>query len=168
MTDQPHIWLTTDTHFNHAKLVEWGRPSDFEEKILRGLAQIKTGDMLIHLGDLAIGQDTEAIKRLQEATGLVPIILIRGNHDNKSRTWYQRYGLLLLAGEIMLRVNGKNVLLTHIPQPRREGIDHNVHGHTHGNGHRFKEIADIYEDGYHIELALETSGYQPWRLDRIV
>lgn len=170
MTEQqPHIWITTDTHLNHAKLIEWGRPADFEERTLRALAQnLKIGDTLIHMGDLAIGQDAEAIKRLQEATGYVPIILVRGNHDNKSRTWYQRNGILLMAQEITLRVNGKNVLLTHVPQPRRANIDFNVHGHTHGNGHRFKDVAEIYENGYHIELALENNDYQPWRLDRIV
>lgn len=169
MEKQPHTWLTTDTHLNHTKLVEWGRPADFEEKTLRGLAQnLKMGDTLIHMGDLAIGRDIEAIKRLQEAAGYIPIVLVRGNHDNKSRTWYQRSGILLVVDELVLKVNGLTCLLSHVPRPRRAGIDRNIHGHTHGNGHRFTDVESFYEAGYHVELALENSNYQPWRLDRVV
>lgn len=161
----PRIWLTTDTHFNHAKLVEFGRPRDFADRTLRALhASCGTGDTLIHLGDLAIGKDAEAIEKLREAVHGRPIILIRGNHDNKSTTWYLRHGIAIVCDEMTMRVNGRTVLLTHMPQPRRSGVDINIHGHTHGNAHREHESAGIYEDGYHVEIALENNAYQPWLL----
>lgn len=171
MTNEPtpRIWLTTDTHFNHAKLKEWGRPDDYEEKTLAAIAREMTSlDTLIHLGDLAIGNDAYAIARLRDAARGRPIILVRGNHDKKSTAWYLRHGLAMVCDELVVKVNGMTVLLTHIPQPRRAGIDHNVHGHTHGNTHRDKDVEGIYEIGYHVELALEKSNYQPWRLDTLL
>jgi len=35
------IYITTDTHFGHKKLIEWGRPEDFEDKIVNGFKQIE-------------------------------------------------------------------------------------------------------------------------------
>lgn len=170
MTNIPRIWLTTDTHFNHEKLIEWGRPIDFESRIYGGLshAMNNVGDVLVHLGDLAVGKDGQAILLLQTATRLAPITLVRGNHDQKSTTWYLRRGIHLVCDELVLTVNKKRVLLTHIPKPRRAGIDHNIHGHTHGNAHRAHEMRDFYESGYHIELALEHNGYKPWLLSNLV
>jgi len=53
-----NIWVTTDTHLNHTKLIEYGRPENFEDKIKKGLVNnIKKDDLLIHLGDVCIGDD---------------------------------------------------------------------------------------------------------------
>lgn len=53
------IWITTDTHFGHDMLIQYGRPTDFSERIFKGLEQVSPGDMLIHLGDFCIGKDEE-------------------------------------------------------------------------------------------------------------
>jgi len=51
------IFLTTDTHFGHDKLVELsGRPVDFSEKVFRNLqSTLQPHHTLIHLGDIAMG-----------------------------------------------------------------------------------------------------------------
>ena len=52
------IWLVSDTHFNHQKLVEWNTRKDgFEQEILKNLSVIEEGDVLIHTGDFAMGKD---------------------------------------------------------------------------------------------------------------
>ncbi len=54
------IYITTDTHFDHANMIKYcGRPENFNEIIWKGLEQIKNNDILIHLGDLCIGNDVE-------------------------------------------------------------------------------------------------------------
>ena len=52
------IWLTTDTHFGHQRMIEFGRPQDFEVKIGKAISEVvKPEDVLIHLGDFCIGKD---------------------------------------------------------------------------------------------------------------
>lgn len=50
-------YITTDTHFGHAMLVNHGyREEGFETKILSQLSKVD-GDVLLHLGDFCIGND---------------------------------------------------------------------------------------------------------------
>ena len=83
------IWLTTDTHFNHANMVKYcGRPVDFDSKIWMGfMSKIGAEDCLIHLGDFTMGHYDENMAHL---TAIVPgkKVLIIGNHDRKSAKWY--------------------------------------------------------------------------------
>ena len=52
------IWLTTDTHFGHSKMVEYcGRPENFSDRILENFKVIKEHDILLHLGDFCIGNE---------------------------------------------------------------------------------------------------------------
>jgi len=83
-----NIWLCADTHFFHSKIIEYeGRPANFADKIMKGLRRIPDEALLIHLGDLCIGRDKEAIKLMQELK--CRKILVRGNHDQKSIGFYQ-------------------------------------------------------------------------------
>lgn len=63
-------YLTTDTHFGHDILMQYsGRPEGFSDLILENIIQTPHGeaDVLIHLGDICIGKDTEWHKRLNAA-----------------------------------------------------------------------------------------------------
>ncbi len=87
------IWLTTDTHFGHSKIIQWGRPNNFEDKILTALQQqTEHGDILIHLGDFCIGKDlfwhNQYIANLPGRKHW----LLLGNHDKKSTSWYIAHG----------------------------------------------------------------------------
>ena len=79
------IYLITDTHFFHSKMLEYeNRPPDFNEKIIKGLAQIPMGAMLIHLGDLCIGRDKEALEIFRRATPQVHTILVKAKMKYKN------------------------------------------------------------------------------------
>lgn len=163
--DEMKIYVTSDTHFNHARLIEFGRPEDFEERIIQSHNKIEEDAVLIHLGDFCIGKDAEMHDMWLDVVGHVQRrILIRGNHDKKSDSWYYEHGWQTVAEALTLRLYGKDVLFTHIPANHEmwASTDINVHGHTHGNTHRDHDIQHFYHPGnYHREVALENTNYQP-------
>ncbi len=109
------IWITTDTHFNHKQLIEYGRPEDFEDKIKKGLLNnVKPEDLLIHLGDICIGNDIENSNWFKNNLSC-KTYLIRGNHDNKSIKWYMENGWDAVADGWILRYLVKGCVL-HICQ----------------------------------------------------
>jgi calcineurin-like phosphoesterase family protein len=160
--------IISDTHLNHTKMDTWGgRSGDWQEQILAGLRRIPKGDILIHLGDICIGEDEEAYRKIKAATDGVRCILVRGNHDRKSLTWYQERWDLAADG-LDLLFNGHYLHLTHRPQRSRANISYNIHGHTHGNLHRSEEYVDFYHKEYHIDISPELVGYKPIRLDTLL
>jgi calcineurin-like phosphoesterase family protein len=165
------IYLTTDTHFNHAKLHEvfGDRPADFEQKILKSHAELPIDCLLIHLGDFCRGNDQLMHNRWNRATGHINHrILIHGNHDNKSDSWYLAHGWDFVCRSTIMRLFGKNILFSHVPKDHTHypSTDLNIHGHTHANDHRQSEYKDIYDPSYHIEIALEMTGYKPVLLNQ--
>jgi calcineurin-like phosphoesterase family protein len=160
------IYVTTDTHFNHMKLVDifHARPADFQEQILSSHSKIGDDDLLIHLGDFCIGKDLESHNRWNAATGHIRNrILVRGNHDNKSDEWYMNHGWNCVADGLLMTVRGKSVYFTHIPIPDFRaplGTEFNIHGHTHGDVHRDKDIED-YNPQFNIEIAMEKTDNNP-------
>jgi calcineurin-like phosphoesterase family protein len=162
-------WLTTDTHFNHEKIKEYcGRPDDFEQKIVNGFSVLKPSDVLIHLGDVCIGKETESHEKY-----IIPIsckkILIRGNHDGKSQSWYMDHGWDWVCDSMSIKRCGKRILFSHAPMVWDGYWDINIHGHFHNANHRRYE-AELKGDllkGQKL-LALEYNDYQLWNLDKIL
>lgn len=177
-TIKPTIWLTSDTHFNHKKIIYMGkgRPENFQEKIIKSIKQIKEGDTLIHLGDICIGGDKqihEFIKNLK-----IKKILIKGNHDKQSNSWYIRNGWDFVCHETVIKEEGKLILLKHIPigKESAQQIDIHIHGHSHGNMSRLtnrkeqKEyvLGGIYDPTWHYDVAPDLHNYQVISLDSII
>lgn len=169
-----NIWLITDTHFNHERLTEWGgRTGDWQEEIWKGLRAIPQDDTLIHLGDICIGNDEDLHERLANEVGgdtpwRVRKILVRGNHDKKSLSWYSDHGWDFVCDGLELLFHGHYLHLTHRPARPHGNITWNIHGHTHGNMHRSEEYLDFYSDKYHIDISPELVGYAPIRLDSLL
>jgi len=163
-----NYWLISDTHFNHLKLQEWNsRSGDWQEQLWRGIDLIPEGDVLIHLGDICIGEDAEIHHRLINTPEQVKRILIRGNHDNKSLTWYQRYWDFV-CDSFELIFQGHYLYFSHRPQPPMGHFTLNIHGHTHGNLHRSEEYVSYYDKSYHLDISPELVGYRPLRLDTLL
>lgn len=160
---EKNIWLITDTHFNHLKLEEWGdRSGDWQDRLWKSLKSIPAEDTLIHLGDVCIGGDGLIHSELSQLK--CRKVLVRGNHDKKSLTFYQSYWDFVCDG-LDLLYHGHYLHLTHRPQRERGNITHNIHGHTHGNMHRSEEYLDFYHPDYHIDICPELVGYEAVRLD---
>lgn len=162
------IWFCTDSHFGHEKIKEYcGRPDNFEEIIFNGLNAIPEKDSLVHLGDICMGKDREMHDKY-----IIPLkcfkILIRGNHDKKSASWYLNNGWDRVLDELVLVTpSGKQVLFTHQPRPDTSGYSFNVHGHFHNKQFRIEQLPFPYTEKY-ILLALENHAYLPWTFEDIV
>lgn len=166
-----NYWLISDTHFNHTKLEEWGgRSGKWQEQIWKGIEAIPTGDTLIHLGDICIGNDAEIMHQLNLRTGNrgVKLILVRGNHDKKSHQWYTEHGFDFVCDGLEIVYMGRYLHLTHRPSRPQGNTTWNIHGHTHGNMHREEEYCDFYSKEYHIDISPELVGYTPLRLDTLL
>lgn len=163
-----NYWLISDTHFSHDKLEEWGcRSGKWQEKLWSGLAFIPPEDTLIHLGDICIGDDLD-VHKIISSLGCQKI-LVRGNHDKKSMTWYLDHGWNFVCDGLHLEFMGHTLLLTHRPMhPDMWRFTRNIHGHTHGNNHRAEEYHTWYTPDYHIDISPEVIGYQPVRLDTLI
>lgn len=163
-----NYWLISDTHFNHEKLTEWGgRSGDWQEKLWVGIEAIPSGDTLIHLGDICIGNDIEVHQQISKACFGKRRILVRGNHDKKGLGWYnERWDFVCDGLELVFQ--GHYLHLTHRPARPQGNTTWNIHGHTHGNMHRSEEYNDFYSKDYHIDISPELVGYKPIRLDTLL
>lgn len=163
-----NYWLITDTHLGHNKLVEIGaRPSGFEKLITENLDRlIKSEDVLIHLGDVALSQESY----WHDILCAYPCKkwLIKGNHDSRSTSWYLNHGWDFVGDFIGLNIFGHDILISHIPRPD-SGFQINIHGHFHDTDHRKNqpEMSAILTSK-HILLALEYNEYKPWNLRTVV
>ena len=163
-----NYWIISDTHFSHTKLEEWGqRSGDWQEQLWQGLREIPDGDTLIHLGDICIGDDAEVHEGILANTGLIQKILVRGNHDNKTLTWYaKRWDFVCDSFELIY--NGHYLYFSHRPQPEMGHFTRNIHGHTHGGMHHSEEFVSWYLPEYHLDVSPELMGYKPLRLDTLI
>lgn len=164
------IFAISDTHFNHQMLVEKGyRPADFETRMLLAIEHAQ-GDLLIHCGDFAIGNDDMAVKKyIFAARFFKKKILVRGNHDGKSDAWYMERGFDLVCESMVNTYFGKKIIFTHIPILKTDKFDFNIHGHLHGKLHRKEDMdAANYDPRWHKDLAPEIHNYAPVNLQKLV
>jgi calcineurin-like phosphoesterase family protein len=131
---------------------------------MSGIAEIPKDDILIHLGDICIGDDEAVHARMMDAMPRTRI-LVRGNHDNKSIQWYYDHGWTFVCDSFELLFCGRYLYFSHRPQPMMGHFTRNIHGHTHGNMHRSEEFIHWYDVDYHFDISPELMGYQPLRLD---
>lgn len=172
------IFVLTDIHLGHDRMVEFcGRPEDHSEKTLNNLKLITHGSkgekLLIFLGDFCIGRDEywhkEFFARLVSQLGPVHTIMVKGNHDNKSNSWYRSHGWNAVVDSFTLRYGGKMIEFVHVPTQPRVGVDVQIHGHWHGKEHSADEDTMAYYDNtYHLLVVHENNRLKPVLLDKIL
>jgi calcineurin-like phosphoesterase family protein len=131
------LWIIADTHFNHEKLIEYGRPKNFEGTIKRNLfrGNFAPDDVLLHLGDVCIGKEIENNEWFHENL-TCKLWLVRGNHDKRGIGWYLEHGWDFCADKIQINMYGYRVCFTHEPISKDDSFDLNIHGHQHECKHR--------------------------------
>jgi calcineurin-like phosphoesterase family protein len=127
------------------------------------LHTLKPEDTLIHLGDICIGDDFK-----WHSMFIMPLpcikILVRGNHDRKTDSWYRDHGWTVVCERMYMVLHNKLVAFTHKPL-QGEGFDINVHGHLHLGAHRSGE----HElDERHMLISSELDKYQPVSLEHVL
>lgn len=147
-------WIITDTHFGHNKLVKDGlRPENFEDKIIRNCVKmIKEDDILIHLGDVSFYNDQYWHELFLTSILSRNNILVRGNHDKRTLSWYYKAGWNFVVEDFTLSIYGEHILFSHRPvfDPK---FSMNVHGHLHDSSHRKADLRP-YNECVSIEEAM--------------
>ncbi len=158
-------YIISDTHFNHEAIIKYcKRPDNHEAMMSTGMAQIQASDLLIHLGDVCIGND--AVVHSNIGTLECRKVLVMGNHDSKSWSWYMEHGWDFVCDSFKLKYCGKNICFSHKPQPWDGDWEINVHGHLHNLGHRDKEFKELKK--WHRLYAPELMGYRPIELSKFI
>ena len=156
-----NIRVISDTHFNHQLLIDIGdRKPWFEIKIYENLLRIPKWDILIHLWDICIGSDKEMHQLYIEPLEDITKILIRGNHDKKTNTWYLDNGRDMVLDSATLNYFGENILFTHIPKPKDWYL--NIHWHLHMNKHHEPTEWDC------LLYSCEFENYRPVMLKKFI
>lgn len=159
----------SDSHFGHTNLEQFGeRSGNWQEQIWKGIEDLPKDVTLIHLGDMCIGDDKEAHERLiYVTTYLQTLILVRGNHDKKSLSFYNKYWEFV-CDSFELIYGGEYIHFSHRPQPPMGHFTKNIHGHTHGAMHHSEEYISYYDKDYHIDVSPEIVGYKPVKLETLL
>jgi len=159
-----NMWVITDTHFGHAKMIPYcGRPEDFSEIILFNLNKIPDDDILIHLGDICMGDAVYWHEKLSSFK--FKKILVLGNHDKKGISWYYDHGWDFVCNSFTIRFMGKNLLFSHEPLSIVDN-NFNIHGHFHNTLHHEDMFGSLTKN--HICLSIEDTNYQPVRLNDLI
>ena len=151
------IYLIADTHFNHQFLVDNGlRLGDYDRRLWRALKGMPESAWLIHLGDVSIGHDDEIHRELNRVCPAGHRVLVRGNHDSRGMGWFLERGWSHVTDGMIMHRYGLEILFTHEPcRDLPAWIDVNIHGHLHAGVHR----GNVLEDGRHVLISCETTGY---------
>jgi calcineurin-like phosphoesterase family protein len=155
-------WIISDTHFFHANIGRYcDRPDGWQETIIENWNHlIQPGDIVFHIGDLALG-------RKENLEGLAPLLnsklfLMRGNHDRRSNAFYLQLGITLIPDPHHLNhPSGLRLIFSHRPILPLEPNVLNLHGHIHNNPAPELEAR-------HVNLCVEVRDYRPWRLGEIL
>ena len=180
-----NLWLTSDSHFSHAKMMTFDVPTEDpcgpdcnaacriyrqhtrklrtfssveemdETLVNRWNAVVKPSDHVWHLGDVALKKPHLAIVRRLNGHKR----LVPGNHDIFDVRDYIKAGFEKIAG--MRIFDGYNILCTHIPvhPGSKARFRANVHGHTHNAS---------LADPWYVNVSVEVTDYTPVALETIM
>lgn len=144
-----NVWCIGDTHFSHANIITYcNRPfvsvKEMDDTIVKNWNRVvNPHDYVYHVGDFAF-----KLTREQELNLLYKLnghkILIIGNHDKRSLSFYQDNFTYAAY-----RIDLKDYILTHYPidGPVPQGKI-NIHGHIHNNS----VIADKQKRNVSVEV----------------
>lgn len=165
-----NIYVIADNHFNHWNINRYCSRGFKDLKdmnstmIKRWNKIVRPEDLVIHLGDLVFtkGSSEEIKKVINSLNGRK--ILIKGNHDRKSYSYYLTNGIDFVCERMIWEFNKKKVLFIHSPHE----ITYNdyrtckyiIHGHSHNKGlfiHKRKQCRIV-------NVSVENINYTPMSL----
>lgn len=148
-------FLIADTHISHKQIIEYeARPFTDYHEMNEFLVQcwnsvVSKNDTVYHVGDLYLYKPYDYIERLNGN-----IILIRGNHDDKTTGHYKKLGIKAVFDYFVI----EDCVLTHRPLIWTNNR-FNIHGHTHS----FRE-----NDDSHFCVSVEMINYTPILLEKVL
>lgn len=158
-------YVISDTHFNHKNIIAYcNRPFYSVEEMDAALIKnwnkmVKKDDTIYCLGDFCLGKKETIREIVPKLHGRK--ILIMGNHDHATKSFYLEAGFEEVYGEELdIEYNGLKVKLSH---HRKDGGDEcefiNVYGHVHDKPE---------DDSKHKCACVELWDYSPVLLDTLI
>lgn len=153
-------FVISDTHFNHSRIIDYcNRPfrtdKEMNEEIIKRWNETVTNnDVIIHLGDFALGSRTEAAEIGKRLNGKKKILIL-GNHDNWSEEFYRTECGFHTVSRFPIIYNDF-FIMSHAPQPLVETTPYfNFYGHVH-NDNKYIDNATSKC------VSVERIGYRPY------
>ena len=177
--DQTRIFVTSDLHFGHKNVMTFSPEranacgstdikvhDEYLVKILNETGSSCEHSVLICLGDVALSTKAAA-RNMSKVTTFEKKILILGNHDNASESFYREACGFDMVLPMLVRYG---LLFSHYPvHPHELAVNGNtsgwgryignVHGHIHNNK---------IEDPRYMCVCVEHTQLRPIRLDKII
>ena len=158
-------WVISDAHFGHFNILSYcNRPFKCTEEMDETIIQnwnntVSNDDTVYFLGDFAFGKGSKQklIEYLPRLKG--EIILIKGNHDRETTTWYKRHGVSEVYGGEYYKYK-PYVILSHRPYPIKAPYI-NVHGHIHN-------LQSLEPRTVYVNVSVEAIDYTPIDLDLLI
>lgn len=154
------IFVTSDTHFGHRRILELCRGGygfssieEHDEHLVQAWnATVRPKDTVWHLGDVAFGRQNLAI--LSRLNGLKKLVM--GNHDEYPNEAYLEH-FASIHGAVSMR----GCIFTHIPIHPAQfyRFKANVHGHLHDK---------VVDDPRYISACVEHHNLRPVLLDELL
>ena len=150
------FWITSDTHFNHSKIIKYtNRPFKNVVEMNNRLIEnwnsvVGKYDVILHLGDFGFGKQDQLQPIIDQLNGY--LILLMGNHDkrNKAKFW-----IPLVDEVIRDAFQVENILFSHWYDLECDPDIINIHGHLHGL------YNPSIDKSNHIDLSTECTNYTP-------
>ena len=159
-----NIWIVWDSHFNHPAIKDTFefRPKNYWAQICRKIRNnVPDSATLIHLWDVIFYKHGELENYLKGMWNCKKI-LIKGNHDKKSNSFYYSKWFDLVADEIKIW----DIVLTHIPKWTLLKNEINVHWHLHCNHRHINEYTN--DPSRYILYDAMDKNFMPIRLDKLI
>jgi len=170
------VFFTSDTHFNHAKIIEYcNRPfSDVEDMnevmIANWNRVVQPDDHVFHLGDFAMGGVEEWNSILDRLKGKIHLIL--GNHDLRTVGSDCPKGFEDVCMQKIIMIGKHQIILNHYPLLCYSGADKKtwqLFGHVHTNKNNIGSDAGrlqlLFPTQY--DVGVDNNDYTPVSFEKI-
>lgn len=151
------VFVIADTHFGHENIIRYcSRPfksvCDMDEAMVKNWNEtVSNSDTIIHLGDLGLGSKDYIRGIVSRLNGKK--ILVYGNHDNWSESFYRDIGFAYVSRFPILYADF--YLMSHAPLILSDTTPYfNCYGHVH-NDARYTDTATTKC------FSVERIGYRP-------
>lgn len=156
------IWFTSDTHFNHSKIIKYCQRPFLNVKEMNEYLitywniLIKPRDIVYHLGDFCFGPNGTRI--LKQLNGNVHLIL--GNHD--FRNYKNIDGFKSISKILNINYKNINITLCHFAMRvwhKKHRGSMMLYGHSHGT---LESIENSFDVG------VDVNNFKPISIDYIL
>jgi len=123
-------------------------------------------DTLWHFGDFAFVHDMRAARVLRDRIKCQRIILIQGNHDNRSpeyRNLFER-----VYEQYLANINGQDIFMNHYAMLAWNKSFHGswlLYGHSHGRMTKFTD--EHLPQARMLDVGVDTHDYKPWSFEQV-